>query len=70
MAIAPHRRRPLQFVSCAGPMADYLTGGVLIRYLNIKLFYAECRVGWIPYLLDRFDDCWETYPYRRQGRPR
>jgi hypothetical protein len=26
-------------------------------------------VGWIPYLLDRLDDCWETYPYRRQGHP-
>lgn len=50
-------------------MADYLTGRVLIRYPNIKLLYAECQVGWIPYLLDRLDDFWETYPYRRQGRP-
>jgi predicted TIM-barrel fold metal-dependent hydrolase len=67
--MSPTATLALQFVTCAGSMADYLTGGVLARFPNIKLYYAECQVGWIPYLLDRLDDCWMTYPFRRQGRP-
>ena len=26
-----------------------------------KLLFAECQIGWIPYLLERADDVWDTH---------
>jgi predicted TIM-barrel fold metal-dependent hydrolase len=55
----------LQFVNSAASMAEILATGVLARYDDLKLFYAESQVGWIPFLLDRLDDAWETVRYWR-----
>jgi predicted TIM-barrel fold metal-dependent hydrolase len=33
--------------------------GLLVRYPNLNLLYAESQIGWIPYALQRVDQVWE-----------
>ncbi len=49
------------FGNSIASMTDFLFSGVLVRCPNLKLMYAECQIGWIPYLLERIDDVWETH---------
>jgi len=49
------------FGNSVASMADYLLSGVLHRMPTLKLMYAECQIGWIPYLLERIDDVWDTH---------
>ncbi len=49
------------FGNSAASMADFLFSGVFIRYPGLKVLYAECQIGWIPYLLERLDDVWDTH---------
>ncbi len=49
------------FGNSVGSMSDFLYSGVFHRYPNLKLLYAEAQIGWIPYLLERIDDVWETH---------
>ena len=49
------------FTNTAGSMLDFLMSGVLGRFPNLRVFYAECQIGWIPYVLDRADDVWRTH---------
>jgi predicted TIM-barrel fold metal-dependent hydrolase len=58
-------RAGMQFVNAAGSMCEYLTTDVLARYPRIRLLYAESQVGWLPFVLDRLDDVWNTFPPRR-----
>ena len=46
--------------SVAG-LVDLLFSGVLHRYPDLKVLYAEAQIGWIPYVLERADDVWETH---------
>jgi predicted TIM-barrel fold metal-dependent hydrolase len=49
------------FGNSVGSVTDYLFSGVLHRYPGLKLLFAECQIGWIPYLLERADDVWSTH---------
>jgi len=49
------------FGNSIASMTDFLFSGVLHRYPTLKLMYAEAQIGWIPYLLERIDDVWETH---------
>jgi predicted TIM-barrel fold metal-dependent hydrolase len=49
------------FGNSVGAMADYLYSGIFTRYPNLKVLFAECQIGWIPYLLERIDDVWQTH---------
>jgi predicted TIM-barrel fold metal-dependent hydrolase len=49
------------FGNSAASMTDFVYSGVLHRHPDLKLMYAECQIGWIPYLLERADDVWETH---------
>jgi predicted TIM-barrel fold metal-dependent hydrolase len=49
------------FGNAAASLVDYLFSGVLHRYPNLKLLYAEAQIGWIPYVLERTDDVWFTH---------
>jgi predicted TIM-barrel fold metal-dependent hydrolase len=40
-------------------LVDFLWSGVLVRFPDLKLAYAESQIGWIPYVLERIDDVWE-----------
>ena len=45
----------------AASMIDFLFSGVLHRYPDLKLMYAESQIGWIPYYLERADDNYRTH---------
>jgi predicted TIM-barrel fold metal-dependent hydrolase len=49
------------FGNSVGGLTDYLFSGVLHRFADLKLMFAECQIGWIPYLLERADDVWATH---------
>ncbi|GAB2862224.1 amidohydrolase family protein [Actinocorallia aurea] len=49
------------FGNSVASMTDFLFSGVLHRFPRLKLLYAEAQIGWIPYLLERIDDVWETH---------
>ena len=49
------------FGNSVASMTDFLFSGVLHRHPELKLMYAEAQIGWIPYVLSRADDVWETH---------
>jgi predicted TIM-barrel fold metal-dependent hydrolase len=49
----------LGFGNAMFSLVDFLWSGVLVRFPNLKLAYAESQMGWIPYVLERIDDVWE-----------
>jgi hypothetical protein len=49
------------FCNSATSLIDFLFSGVLVRYPGLKLLYAESQIGWIPYVVERVDDIWETH---------
>jgi predicted TIM-barrel fold metal-dependent hydrolase len=49
------------FGNSAASLVDFLFSGVLHRFPNLKLLYAEAQIGWIPYVLERADDVWHTH---------
>jgi predicted TIM-barrel fold metal-dependent hydrolase len=49
------------FANSATSLIDFLFSGVLVRYPTLKLLYAESQIGWIPYVVERVDDIWETH---------
>ncbi len=49
------------FGNSAASMADLLLSGVFVRFPALKVLYAEAQIGWIPYLLERIDDVWDTH---------
>jgi predicted TIM-barrel fold metal-dependent hydrolase len=49
----------MTFTNCMMSMVDFLMSGVLVRFPDLKLAYAEGQLGWIPYILERADKVWE-----------
>jgi predicted TIM-barrel fold metal-dependent hydrolase len=49
------------FANSALSLIDFLYSGVLVRFPELKLLYAEAQIGWIPYVLERVDDVWEVH---------
>ena len=49
------------FGNSVASLVDILFSGVLHRFPNLKLMYAEAQIGWVPYVLERADDVWETH---------
>ena len=41
-------------------LVDFLWSGVLERFPELNLVYAESQVGWIPYVLERCDKIWNA----------
>ena len=50
-------------------MIDWIFSGKLEQFPGLKLLYAECQIGWIPYFIERADDTWETHQWA-QGEAR
>jgi len=49
----------LSFANAMSSMVDFLMSGLLVRFPDLKLLYAESQLGWIPYTLQRLDQVWE-----------
>ena len=56
------------FGNSVASMTDFLFAGVLHRHRDLKLLYAEAQIGWVPYLLERIDDVWETHQWAQGQR--
>ena len=50
-------------------MLDWIFSAKLHQFPNVKLLYAECQIGWIPYFIERADDTWQTHQWA-QGETR
>ncbi len=48
-----------QFLRASDITAGLIMGGVLDRYPNVRIVFAESGIGWIPYLLDRLNWSWD-----------
>ena len=49
-------------------MIDWLFSGKLEQFPKLKLLYAECQIGWIPYFVERADDIWQTHQWAQGER--
>ncbi|MFI5053738.1 MAG: amidohydrolase family protein [Acidimicrobiia bacterium] len=49
----------LAFGNAMASLVDFLMSGILVRYPELKLLYAESQIGWIPYALQRVDQVWD-----------
>ncbi len=49
-------------------MIDWIFSGKLERFPDLKLLYAECQIGWIPYFIERADDTWQTHQWAQGER--
>jgi predicted TIM-barrel fold metal-dependent hydrolase len=48
----------LAFGNAMFSLIDFLFSGVLVRFPDLRLAYAESQIGWLPYTLERVDDVW------------
>jgi len=48
----------LAFGNAMFSLIDFLFSGVLVRFPDLRLSYAESQIGWLPYTLERVDDVW------------
>jgi len=51
----------LTFNNAMASLSDYLFSGLFPRYPNLRVAYSEGQIGWLPYVLERADDVWETH---------
>ena len=49
------------FGNSVASLTDILFSGVLDRFPGLHLMYAEAQIGWVPYVLERADDVWDTH---------
>jgi predicted TIM-barrel fold metal-dependent hydrolase len=49
------------FGNSVASLTDLLFSGVLHRFPNLRLMYAEAQIGWLPYVLERADDVWDAH---------
>ena len=49
------------FGNSVASLVDLLFSGVPHRFPSLRFMYAEAQIGWIPYVLERADDVWETH---------
>jgi len=48
----------LVFLTSAMALSDWLFSGVLARYPELRICFAEGQIGWMPYVLERADVLW------------
>ena len=51
----------LTFGNAMASLSDFLFSGLFPRYPNLRVAYSEGQIGWLPYVLERADDVWETH---------
>ena len=53
----------LGFIRPAGCLMDWIFSGLLQRFPNTKIALSEGSIGWIPWVLERAQQVWETQRY-------
>lgn len=49
----------LPAVNSAMSLVDWLFSGAFVRHPSLRVGFAECQIGWVPYFLQRADEVWE-----------
>jgi predicted TIM-barrel fold metal-dependent hydrolase len=44
-------------------LVEWLVSGLLVRFPHIKIAYSESQVGWMPFILERVDNCYTHTAY-------
>jgi predicted TIM-barrel fold metal-dependent hydrolase len=57
----------LVFLTSAMSLSDWLFSGVLARYPNLRICFAEGQIGWMPYVLERADVLWHKEIWASSG---
>ena len=57
----------LDFVTTTMAFSDWLFCGVLARYPELRICFAEGQIGWIPYVLERADALWKKEIWAKDG---
>lgn len=50
----------LTFVNSVMSVTDWLMSGLFVQYPDLRVCFAECQIGWLPYVLERADQGWEV----------
>lgn len=51
------------------PMVELILSGVFQRHPRLKIVLVEAGLGWIPYMLERLDTCFEKGDWKERGMP-
>lgn len=51
----------MTFVNPLMSMSDWIMSGTLQKFPNLRVFFAECEIGWLPYTLQRMDRAWNMH---------
>lgn len=46
-------------LNATGSIVDWLFAGVVVDFPMLKVCFAECQLGWLPYYLQRMDEMWQ-----------
>src|SRR5262249_55973962 len=57
----------LVFLTSVMALTDWLLSGILARYPNLRVCFAEGQIGWIPYVLERADGLWQKQVWQLSG---
>jgi predicted TIM-barrel fold metal-dependent hydrolase len=57
----------LVFMTSAMALTDWLLSGILAKFPNLRVCFAEGQIGWIPYVLERVDNLWTKSIWQRDG---
>lgn len=49
----------LPAVNSAMSLVDWLFSGAFVRHPGLRVGFAECQIGWVPYFLQRADEVWQ-----------
>jgi predicted TIM-barrel fold metal-dependent hydrolase len=49
----------LVFMTTAMALTDWLFSGVLARFPDLRICFAEGQIGWMPYVIERADKLWQ-----------
>jgi predicted TIM-barrel fold metal-dependent hydrolase len=55
----PAATAALPHINCMMSLTDWLMSGILERFGSLRVLFAECQIGWLPYQLYRWDYVWE-----------
>ncbi len=59
----------LVFMTSTMALTDWLFSGVLARYPDLRICFAEGQIGWIPYVVERADNLWHKQIWSASGGP-
>jgi predicted TIM-barrel fold metal-dependent hydrolase len=57
--VPPFVGKSMSFQNALGALGDWLASGLLETFKTLKIVFSEGQVGWMPFVVGRFDNEWE-----------